>query len=367
MTAAIDIDIRWRARHGAGQAAFSLGPGVTALIGPSGAGKTTLARMIAGLATPVSGSITTDRRTLFDKNAAKCLPPEARQIGYVPQDSALFPHMDVRANIDFGARASKRDIDGYIEAAGIAELLERQPHTLSGGEARRVAIVRALAAAPALLILDEPMTGLDPKRRRDLMRLVRTAARAAGIPVLLITHQVEEMLSCADHAVLMKNSVTVVAGPIESVLEHPETAALLDIDDAGALLSVTVGKRAHGLIEAALGDTNIFLPDDGEPVGASLRLRILARDVAIALARPSGLSIVNQIECTLDAIRKNGGGYALSLSPRGAGQTLISRITEKSFHDLALEEGMTVFALVKAVAVKELQLESGAPKNGGGS
>ncbi|WP_425531555.1 TOBE domain-containing protein [Kordiimonas marina] len=200
------------------------------------------------------------------------------------------------------------------------------------------------------------MTGLDPVRRRDLMTLIRTSARLSGVPVILITHQIEEMLFAADDAVLMAPARTVTSGPIETVLAHAETARLLNIDDAGSLIEATVGGRQDGLISCCNGNTSLMLPDDGEPEGCRLRLRVLGRDVALSKHALEDVSILNQIECRIAGVTERPSGYDIALETAD-GVQLKSRITMRSYKALNLKEGDTVFALIKAVAVKEMLVE----------
>lgn len=354
MTAVAQIDIRWRTGNAVGEACFSLPTGVTALIGPSGAGKTTLARLIAGLETPDTGSIAIDGQKVFDGKAHVALPAEARAVALVPQESALFPHMTVYENISFSCRISEAELMDLCEKAGIRHLLDSRPHRISGGEARRVAIIRAMASAPKLLILDEPLNGLDPIRRKDMMALIRNLHRTTGQTVLMITHQAEEMLTVADSAVLMDGLRAAIHGPLHTVFSHPETARLLQLDDAGELIAAEICDRADGMVACALGAQKLWLPDDGEEMGSRVRLRILARDVAISRTHIDGISIINQIECCLVHINRGDRSAALMLVPKGTDMHLTSRITCRSLDALALREGDTVYALIKAVAVKEL-------------
>jgi molybdate transport system ATP-binding protein len=169
---------------------------VTALVGPSGAGKTSLLNMIAGVLKPDSGRIAIAGRTLFDADQGIDLPPEARRCGYVFQDGRLFPHLTVRANLRYGHRQSATERIGYtevIDLLGIAALAERKPRTLSGGEAKRVAIGRALLSQPDFLLLDEPLTSLDPARRDDLLATIERIRDHWGLPTLYVSHQEDEV------------------------------------------------------------------------------------------------------------------------------------------------------------------------------
>ncbi|WP_417450292.1 molybdenum ABC transporter ATP-binding protein [Kordiimonas sp.] len=348
------IDIAWRTGRVDGYARFSLSAGITALIGPSGAGKTTLTRLLAGLECPTTGTINLTGETVFSSSQRINLKAERRGIALVPQDSTLFPHLTLYQNITFACRIPEAELMALCEQAGIHNRLDAKPHTLSGGEARRAAIIRAVASKPKLLVLDEPLNGLDPVRRKDIMQLIRTLNRKASLPILMVTHQAEEMLQTADCAILMQNMHATVAGPLGEIFARPETAALLHLDDAGRLLSLRVSKRADSMIACDMGAHELWLPDDGEAVGSLLRLRILARDIAIARERTEGLSIVNQIECRLVHASKRRAGVDLMLVPEGTEFQLTSRITERSFKSLDLKEGAKVYALIKAVAVKEL-------------
>ncbi|WP_020401136.1 ATP-binding cassette domain-containing protein [Kordiimonas gwangyangensis] len=358
------VDIHWRTGELEGFAQFNLLPGITALIGPSGAGKTTLARLITGLEAPKGGTITLDGQRLFDSRENIDVRTDKRMIALVPQDSALFPHMSVYENLSFGCRIDEDLLMGLCERAGIRNLLDARVHEISGGEARRAAIIRAIASAPRLLILDEPMNGLDPKRRREMMALIRGLSDTTGQMVLMITHQAEEMLTVADNAILMDGLRATVHGPLQQVFARPETSELLDLDDAGELIIATISDRQDGMIGCALGGQTLWLPDDGEDIGTKVRLRVLARDVAIAKQRIEGISVINQIECCLVHINKRRRGTDLMLVPNGTDLHLSSRITARSLTALGLKEGDTVYALIKAVAVKELVA---TPKSASGS
>lgn len=195
-----DVDVAVRRGDRDLAAAFAAGEGVTALVGPSGAGKTSLLHMIAGLLTPARGHVRVRGRTLFDVGARIDLPPERRRAGYVFQDARLFPHRRVRANLLYGAP----DADELPAVAGtldIAHLLDRWPRTLSGGEARRVAIGRALLARPDFLLLDEPLVSLDPPRREEAMRAIERVRDVVRLPMLLVTHDAREAERLADRTI----------------------------------------------------------------------------------------------------------------------------------------------------------------------
>ncbi len=353
-----DIDISWFQNGKPAQATFSIHNGVTALIGPSGAGKTTVARMLTGLNRPTQGQIYRNDKGLYDSNKSINIPASKRGIGYVSQEPALFPTMSVEQNILLSSKLTTSDLQRLYDLSGISGLLDRHATALSGGEARRVSIIRALAAKPQLLILDEPMNGLDPKRRKSLLTLIRQLSTETNTPTLLITHQIEEMLLAADHGVLIADNKTSVAGTIEHVLSANQTSELLGIDDAGSILETTVAHRSDGLLSATIGHQTIWLSDDNEKIGSRLRLRILSRDISISRERLEHVSILNQLEGVISDLVAKGQDQMLCISLSGSEHPIWARITNKSMTAMKLKKGNTVYALIKAVAVKEMMIDT---------
>ncbi len=198
-----DVDVAVRRGEAQVAARFVAGDGLTVLAGPSGVGKTTLLHMIAGLLTPDRGHVRVAGRTLFD--AVTNLPPERRSVGYVFQDARLFPHRRVRANMLYGARDATR-VEEVATTLDIAHLLERWPRTLSGGEARRVAIGRALLSDPAFLLLDEPLSSLDPRRREEAMRAIERVRDSERLPILMVTHDRSEAERLGDRVIDVESS-----------------------------------------------------------------------------------------------------------------------------------------------------------------
>ena len=181
-------------------------PGITALFGPSGAGKTTVLDAIAGLRTPQSGRIAVHDRVLFDSSARISLPPHGRHIGYVPQDVALFPHMDVRRNVLYGRRpGQKLALETVAAMLEVGTLLDRRVPDLSGGERQRVALARALMSAPELLLLDEPLAAVDVERRRRILPYLLRVRDELGIPVIYVSHDRGEVDQLSDRVVMLEN------------------------------------------------------------------------------------------------------------------------------------------------------------------
>lgn len=348
-----DVHLKWEVDGQFCKAAFQLATeGVTALIGPSGAGKTSLTRLLAGLDTASSGYIKQGAVTLFDSNIGTNIPAHQRGIALVAQENALIPTLSVSENIELTCNIGKQLLSELIATAEITSLLNRRIGTLSGGEARRVAIIRALASSPKLLILDEPMTGLDPKRRQSMLSHIKKLASQTKTPVLLITHYLEDMLLAADDALLMADGSVLQSGKMEDVLTHPLTAENLGIDDAGSLLLATVAERRDGLLVADLGGETLLIPDDGEEVGTKLHIRILARDVGLSASTHKDMSILNQLKATVTSLVKRENDIVVQFKLKASGQILSSRISELSAKRMNVTEGVELYALIKAVAVK---------------
>ncbi|THH37267.1 molybdenum ABC transporter ATP-binding protein [Aliishimia ponticola] len=329
------------------------GPGVTALFGPSGAGKTSIINAVAGLFRPDHGRMTLGDRVLFDDRV--WLPPERRRMGYVFQDGRLFPHLTVRENLRFGAPysadAPPLDEDTLIDLLALAPLLNRRPRTLSGGETQRVALARALLCAPQMLLMDEPLAALDGPRKEDILPYLDRVKSQAGIPILYVTHAVDEIARLADHVALLQNGRITLHGPVFDVLSDPAAMPLLGVREAGAILHAVVADHgADGLTRLSVGGQFMELPGVDAAPGEQLRLRILARDVILSRTRPEGLSARNILYTTIDALQTGRGpGTAVVLQLEG--QRLLARVTDRSVADLALAPGQAVYAIVKSTSV----------------
>lgn len=334
--------------------------GVSALFGPSGCGKTTVLRALAGLER-ASGRVALGAEVWQDDATGRFVPTHQRAIGYVIQESALFPHLDVRRNLAYGlnripAAARRIALDRVIELLGIGHLLERRPGTLSGGERQRVAIARALATSPQLLLMDEPLAALDAKRKAELLPYLDRLHEELGIPIVYVSHAVDEVARLADHLVLMEAGRVIADGPL------PDMLARLDLpvafgDDAGVVLDAVVGQRDAQWQLARLdvdGETcRLWSRDAGLPVGRRVRLRVLARDVSLTRTPQTGTSIGNQLRGVVEAIAGDEHP-ALALVRVRVGQVpVVARLTRRSAHALELEVGMPVWAQVKTVALME--------------
>ena len=339
---------------------------VTALFGPSGAGKTSLINMIAGLSRPQRGHITIDGAVLCDTEQNIHLPPHRRQAGYVFQESRLFPHYTVAGNLTYGQKR-KGDapplvgFDDVVSVLNLGGLLKRRPANLSGGERQRVAIGRALLSNPRFLLMDEPLASLDLARKAEIMPLIEQIRSLCRIPILYVSHAVDEILRLADRMVLVEQGSISATGTVEEVFSRLDLRQTVGQEDAGAVLCVRVAGHdtAFALTELGFSGGRLFVPHFDAPPGSELRVRILARDVALSLSAPDDASMLNILPATVTEISAPHGPYVeIALD---AGAPLIARLTRKSQSRLGLVPGRQVFALIKAVSISRQNLGGRRP------
>ncbi len=346
------------------EAHFEAGRGITALFGTSGAGKTTVLKMIAGTNRPHTGRIAAGGRVLFDPSAGIDLSPSKRQVGFVFQDGRLFPHLSVRRNLDYarwaGRRAATRPFDEVVALLGLQDHLDRAPDTLSGGERQRVAIGRALLSDPAILIMDEPLSSLDHARRAEIMPYLEAIREETSIPILYVSHEIDEIARLADTLVVMADGKTIAAGPTPEIFGNPDALPVLGRERAGSLLEgvVTGIESSFGLAWVTVEDATLEIPANGLHAGQHVRLRIQASDVAIATAKPAGLSVRNIIPCVVENVSSDAGSPHCLVGLAIGHQRLHARITRKSLAELGLVVGGTVHALLKAVSVERHAMPS---------
>ena len=354
---AIEIDVAKRLGERTIAARFTAGPGLTALFGPSGAGKTSILNMVAGLLKPDRGHIRIGERTLFD--SATNLPPEERRVGYVFQDGRLFPHRRVRANLTYGldlARQADRwmGLDEATRFLGIGHLLDRWPHSLSGGEAQRVAIGRALLGRPRLLLLDEPVSALDEQSTRDVHEALERVLARLPMPALYVSHDLREAARLADRMLWMERGRITADGRADRVLSAP-SLPFAQAEDAASVLDGRIDAidAPMGLARVALDGAGLWIaaPPTATP-GSRVRVVVHARDVSLALDRPGRLSVLNVLEGTVTAIGDVPRVPSLALvRVEVGGCRLLARITRRSVAELGLAPGRTVYALVKSAAL----------------
>jgi molybdate transport system ATP-binding protein len=335
--------------------------GVAAIFGPSGSGKTTLLRVLAGLERRPGNTVDVGGETWQDDSRRIFVPPHRRSLGFVFQDARLFPHLSVRANLAYGFRRVPQTarlfaFDDVVRAFDLGPLLGRAPGALSGGERQRVAIARAVLTSPRLLVMDEPLASLDAARKEDILPFIERLAADFAIPVLYVSHAIDEVLRLASTMVLIESGRIVAAGPIEEITArldlHPYTGRL----DAGAVLKTTVSRHepADGITRLAFRGGELVGPTIDLPVGTALNVRIRSRDVALSLAPPERTSILNVLPGRVVQIGDEPGPTVHVLLD--VGSPLWARIMRKSIADLDLKVGTPVYALLKAVAVDQRSL-----------
>jgi molybdate transport system ATP-binding protein len=330
--------------------------GITALFGASGSGKTTCLRVVAGLEPQATGVVSVRGVAWQDSAQNLFLPVHKRALGYVFQEASLFEHLRVQDNLQFGFKRTpqqdrKHRWDQLLELLGIAHLLKQWPHELSGGERQRVAIARALATSPQLLLMDEPLAALDTARKSEILPYLARLPGELGIPIIYVSHSIDEVARLADHLVLLDAGQVTASGPTDEVLTRLDSP-LAHGDTASAVLTVQVISHdaVDHLTTTRFAGGQLIIPMQKTALGQPLRLRVQARDVSLTLREQTGTSILNRIKATVMALSPDSPGQAMVALDAG-GVTLLARVTLRSARLLDLSPGQTVFAQIKGVAI----------------
>src|SRR5688572_965633 len=330
--------------------------GITAVFGPSGSGKTTLLRVIAGLEREARGTVAFDGETWA--TPITHVPAHRRRIGYVFQDGRLFSHLTVEENLRFalrrGARRSQHppiDLAAAVDALDLRPLLARRAPSLSGGEQQRVAIARALLTSPRLVLMDEPLSSLDVARKKEILPHIEKLPETFGIPVLYVTHNVDEVARLANDVVLLAGGKIVAQGNVAEIFERSDLGDFTGGLEAGVVLRAQVAAYGAGVATLRLGQQQLRVAMTTAVIGSMRPIRIHARDVAIATVRPEKLSIRNVLDARILSIEA-GGGLNVELLLDVDGERLRARITRDALDELELFVGRDVFALIKSVALE---------------
>jgi molybdate transport system ATP-binding protein len=336
------------------------GHGITALFGPSGSGKTTCLRVLAGLERAAQAVVQVGDEAWQDSARGVFVPTHRRALGYVFQEASLFDHLTVEGNLRFGfdrtpAAQRRHDWRHGLELLGIGHLLQRWPHELSGGERQRVAIARALATSPQLLLMDEPLAALDAARKAEILPWLEQLHQALDVPVVYVTHSLDEVARLADHLVLLEQGRVRAQGPVIELMSRADLP-LAHGDGASALIeAVTCGlQNACGLCELRFDGGTLLLPQTRSvplPERTPVRVRIQARDVSLSLVQPEHTSVLNILPATVTEVSDDGPGQVLVGLRLGEHTRLLSRISRLSCERLGIAAGQAVFAQIKGVAM----------------
>jgi len=351
----LEIDVRSTRGDFRLEADLLLSERHAALFGPSGCGKTTLLHMLAGITRPDAGRVRLNGRVLFDDRAGIMVPAEERGIGYVFQENRLFPHKDVRANLLFSPRAGSAgvspDFEGVVEMLELGPLLKRRTDGLSGGEARRVALGRALLSAPRMLILDEPFTGLDQGLKSRLLPYLRRIREEAGVPMLIVSHAPAEILSLTEHVVMMAEGCVLGQGNFHDLLGDPRVFPVASALGLENLLKVRVASHdpERGVTRADLSGRELVLPQTDLEVGVDALVGIRPDEIILAREEVRGLSAQNVLEGRVEDLTAIRGGFMVRID---IGQPLRVEVTEMARRGLGLAPGAFVWVLAKTFSFR---------------
>ena len=363
------LEVMLRHRFGAEGFALDAGfavaaRGVTAIFGPSGCGKSTVLNAVAGLLRPREGRVTLGGVAMLDTARGFSLPAEQRRCGLVFQEARLFPHLSVETNLRYGLRRAPRGAPGpgfgeVVELLGIGGLLGRRPARLSGGERQRVALGRAVLMRPRLLLMDEPLAALDAPRRAEILPFLARLREATEMPILYVTHALDEVDALADHLVLMEGGRVIASGGLEALTARSDLP-LAARRDAGVVLTAVIAAHdpARGLTRLEVPGGHLLAPLLAGPVGSALRFRVRARDVAVALAPPEGISIQNALPVTIRDIMPTSSPHEVFLHLALGETILLARVTRDAVGRLELAPGQAAWALVKSIALDHARVSS---------
>jgi len=340
------------------RAAFALDlgyPRTLVLYGPSGSGKTTILRCLAGLEHPDHGRIVAGAETWFDADRRTDLAPQRRQVGYLPQGFALFPHLDVRANIGYGlggtpAAERRARVDALVRLMGLEGLEARRPGRLSGGQQQRVALGRALAPSPRVLLLDEPLSALDAQTREAVRGELRQLLRDAAAPAIVVTHDRTEALVLGDLVAVVADGAIRQLGPILEVFDRPVDEIVARIVGVETVMPATVLASADGLLRLGVGTAELVAIGE-RPPGMALLVSIRAEDVLLEdepADADATLSARNRLHGSVTAIERAGPLVRVTVD---CGFRLVASVTRPAVEELGLRPGSRVVAVLKAPAV----------------
>ncbi|MGJ8528039.1 molybdenum ABC transporter ATP-binding protein [Maritalea sp.] len=340
----LEVDVQGIRGNPNAQYRFTAKAGITAIVGPSGAGKTSLLRAIAGLDEVRGGQI---------KLTGEVLPPkpEKRQLGMVFQEPRLLPHLNILQNIDL-ERVGPKPAAEIADQLGIGQLLGRSPRHLSGGEKQRVMIARALFGAPKMMLFDEPLSAIDPHLKSELVDLIRTQFGQANIPVLYVTHQIEEAAQLAHSLIAIEEGHIVAQGPLAATMAKLDGPSFFENGITSILSGLVTGiDQRFGLATVSVGQQQVDLVQKSLKLGDKVQLRIWARDVLLAKDRLTGVSARNQLAGEILSIDKVDIAHS-DVLVRVEGEMVRARIMNKTAAELDMAVGHKIFVVFKSVSIE---------------
>jgi len=333
----------------------SFGPGVTAIFGPSGTGKTTLLNCLAGMAKPDEGSISVDGRTVFSSESKTDVRPEKRRFGYVFQDSVLFPHKSVRDNIQYGYNLTpvgsrEIDLDHLVDMLGLSPLMSRNVKNLSGGEKQRVALARALAISPKLLLMDEPLASLDARFKGTIISYLKRIVRELKIPMVFVSHSLSEVTALSDDTLAIEGGRTVAFGPTRSLLGSPALAAVADYAALENILEGQALPSQDGATTSKIrvGEAELLIPAIDAAPGDAVMVSVRAGDIILSLEAPQKISARNIVKAVVREIHDLGSQVLVFAD---VGERITVEITPGALADLSLRVGSDVYLVIKTNSI----------------
>ena len=338
---------------------FTCDPGdVLAIFGPSGSGKSTILRSIAGLYRPEHATIRANGETWSDTASKAFAPPHRRAVGMVFQEYALFPHLTALGNVmtALGHRPSgerRPRAEELLRLVHLSDHQDRRPQQLSGGERQRVALARALAREPAVLLLDEPFAAVDRTVRRRLQDEVNDLRRTLDIPLVLVTHDFDDVVRLATRLLILEGGKAIASGALTDLTSRPDLPWLREAVGLGSVFDARVVRRhsQRGLLELTFDGGALFAADRALDAGATVRVRIAARDVILATSEPPGLSLHNALAATVSAVAEADGDHVVVQLVVGS-LLLLAEVTRDAIARLGIAIGTRVYALVKSVSIE---------------
>ncbi len=332
---------------------LSIAPSFTAIFGLSGSGKTTLLNLISGITRVDAGKIIWDGQTISDKENKVHIPAHKRDIGYIFQDTRLFPHKTILSNLQYGLKYTPEDKKRFTmgevtEVLGLKPFLQRSPETLSGGERQRVALGMALLASPSLLLLDEPLTALDRKTKLRFLSYLGEIHKTFNLPILYVSHDVTAIINFAKDAVVMESgSVTAYDETRNVLLNNTKKMIAGDVENIFHAM-VTERNSENGLAKLDTSKFSLTVPDDSWEIGTNVMVEIPSSEIILATRKPEGLSARNIIKGNITSIYIAGKRCLVDIN---IGQRITAEILPQTKRELGLENGTEIYVIIKAKCV----------------